>query len=136
MNAANYALAAWSNAERHLREAESQNPDVSPLATVHIAYYSMFHAARAVLLRQAGSAPKKHGSVVGQFGLLAKSGTPELKAAASDLRKAQDQRILGDYGNAGDLTVQTATETRQKAVAFLDLCSREFSFAREEKRIG
>jgi uncharacterized protein (UPF0332 family) len=93
----------------------------------------MFHAARAVLLRETGSAPKKHGSVVGQFGLLTKDRSEALRRASADLNWIEERRILADYSDTVRMTTEDAVGALRKAQAFLDLCAREFGFPREEQ---
>lgn len=136
MSAENYAFAAWTNAETHLREALELSPEATPVSFVHASYYAMFHAARAVLLRRSGSAPKKHGIVVEQFGFLVKDDRPELRAAASDLGKAQERRIRGDYKDTATIASKTAEDTLRMAVSFLQTCAAEFEFVREKARDG
>lgn len=127
MSADEYALQAWVEAEIRIAEAAGQDPAVSPRALIHSAYYAMFYAARAVLLRQ-GSAPKTHASVVGQFGLLAKARGLEWKNAGRDLREVEDRRIRADYRLGLTITAEDARDALTKAQAFLDLCAREFGF--------
>ena len=69
MSAEKFALQSWEKSEVHLTQAAPLNPDSASLAVIHYSYYAMFHAARPALLRITGSAPKKHSSVIGQFGL-------------------------------------------------------------------
>jgi uncharacterized protein (UPF0332 family) len=86
-----FALQAWSKAESFFAEASKLQAETVPAAIVHSAYYAMFHAARAVLLRSTGSTPKKHSSVVGQFGYLVRDRSTALKQAGHDLRVCADE---------------------------------------------
>jgi uncharacterized protein (UPF0332 family) len=128
-----FAAQAWDTAEYHLAQALLQRPEGTAGATVHLAYYAMFHAARAALLRDTGSAPKKHSSVVEQFGLLVRNRSEALKQAAHNLNKVEDSRIIADYGQVRRLSEREALDALNKAQEFLDLCAKEFGFPREER---
>ena len=130
MSTERFALQAWSKAEVHFAEAAAQQPAVTPGAIVHLAYYAMFHAARAALLRQGGPAPKKHASVVGQFGLFVKDQGLESRRAGENIRDIQDRRIRADYKEEARMSAEDAQDPLRKARAFLDLCSKEFGFPR------
>jgi uncharacterized protein (UPF0332 family) len=119
-----------------MAEAETQDAIAAPRATVHAAYYAMFHAARAVLLRTEGTAPKKHASVVGQFGLVVKERGQPLRQAGSELNKVEAFRIKADYSDEEVVTPEEALQSLQMARRFLELCAREFGFprAQEEQR--
>ena len=131
MNTERFALQAWAKAEAHLAEAAEQSAETTPMAMVHLAYYAMFHAARAVQLRNFGKAPKKHSGVVGQFGLHFKDKNAALKAAAGDLSLVFENRLLVDYNEEAAITSEQARQSLQKAIAFLDLCASEFGFPRD-----
>jgi uncharacterized protein (UPF0332 family) len=124
-----FALQAWDTAEYHFGLATMQRPEAAG-ATVHEAYYSMFHAARAALLRATGSAPKKHSSVIEQFGLLVRGRSDALRQAAHDLNKLEDSRIIADYGQVKRLSADEALDALNRARAFLGLCAAEFGFPR------
>ncbi len=126
-----FALQAWSTAEYHFALALMQPEDAAGV-TVHQAYYAMFHAARAVLLRATGSAPKKHSSVIAQFGLLVRNRPEALKRAARDLNKLEDSRIIADYAQVRRLSTAEAYDALSKAQECLELCAAEFGFARTE----
>ncbi len=83
---------------------------------------------RAALLRQGGSAPKKHASVVGQFGLFVKNHGLEWRRAGENIRDIQDRRIRADYKEEARISAEDAQDALRKAKAFLDLCSKEFGF--------
>ena len=51
------------------------------MAVIHSSYYAMFHAARAVLFQAAGRAPKRHDSVIQQFGRLVSGRNDTLRSA-------------------------------------------------------
>jgi uncharacterized protein (UPF0332 family) len=73
----------WQMALDFLLEAENGSSEATPRMVTHAAYYSMYHAARAVLIQVDGlRAPTKHSTVVGRFGQLARqAGNTELMAA-------------------------------------------------------
>jgi uncharacterized protein (UPF0332 family) len=116
-----------------MAEATALDPDVTPRAVIHSAYYAMFHAALAVLLIESGSFPKKHASVIGLFGALVKDRSPEHRDAAHNLNKIEELRIKADYSHEVAIDESAARSAREKAAAFLDLCARDFGFAR---RVG
>jgi uncharacterized protein (UPF0332 family) len=90
----------------------------------------MFHAARAVLLRAMGSAPKKHGSVIGQFGQFVRERSTTLKGAAHDFNEVEESRVIADYDEVQIISAERARDALARAEAFLDLCAREFGFPR------
>ena len=121
-------LQAWGKAQMHFSEARVLDPQTSPASLVHAAYYSMFHAARACLLRQTGSAPKKHNDVIRQFGALVKDCDAGLQEAGDGLNEVWDMRVTADYRDTSNVTSANASEGLQKASGFLDLCQRRFGF--------
>jgi uncharacterized protein (UPF0332 family) len=68
-----------------LTEAAVQNAEASPMAVIHSSYYAMFHAARAVLFKATGNAPKRHDGAIQQFGLLVRDLDNALRAAVDFL---------------------------------------------------
>lgn len=131
-----FALQAWAKAEAYLIETMALQPGTTPSGMVHMAYYAMFHAARAVLLRSNGTAPKKHASVKGQFSHLAQSRDNTLRDAAHSLNKAEEKRIIADYRDSERVSADDAREALNRAVNFLDLCAKEFRFPREQNDNG
>jgi uncharacterized protein (UPF0332 family) len=62
------------------------------------AYYAMFHAARAALLKAGESAVGSHGTIIGKFGLtFVKSGVVSVELGRA-INEAQRLRSVGDYG--------------------------------------
>lgn len=129
-----FALQAWETAEYHLAGALAQQPDAFPAIAVHVAYYAMFHAARAVLLRVNGAAPKTHASVIRQFGLLAQTSSDELKGVARDLNRVEGSRIIADYSQVKRLSPTDARDAVEKAQRFLETCASEHGFPRVSRR--
>lgn len=126
-----FALQAWSKAEALLADASAVGTQSAPGAIVHLAYYAMFHAARAALLREAGSAPKKHASVIGQFGHAVRERSVALRQAGHNLKEVEKSRIIADYDDVRAISAKDAQEALARAIAFLDLCAEEFGFSRE-----
>jgi uncharacterized protein (UPF0332 family) len=63
----------WQMALDFSLEAKNDSSEATPRMVTHAAYYSMYHAARAVLIQVDGPrASTKHSAVVGRFGQLAK----------------------------------------------------------------
>lgn len=129
-----FANQAWSKAVQILAEAEAQNAATTPNSVVHSAYYAMFHAARAVLLHTSGTAPKKHGNVVGQFGLAIKDRGEILRRAGDDLKSVYSLRLRADYDVLSFVTGESAGQSVKQARAFIELCAREFGFPRQRGR--
>ena len=100
-----------------------------------MSYYAMFQAARAVLLLVTGTSPKRHASVINQFGLLAKDRSTELRLASNDLNKMQSRRIRADYNETAQITAGDASNALHKTEAFLNLCAKEFGFPRGSSRV-
>jgi uncharacterized protein (UPF0332 family) len=118
---------SWSKAEAHLREATAQDPDASPMAAIHSSYHAMFHAARAVLFKSTGSAPKRHDGVIQQFGLLVRDLDDALRAAGKVLNAVKDERTAADY----DETISPPEEARSAARAaaqFMAVCRMRCAF--------
>jgi hypothetical protein len=66
------ALPHWQAACASLDETRWIDPDRSPVAAIHAAYYAMFHAARAVLVLHDGvAAAKTHRGVIARYAQLA-----------------------------------------------------------------
>lgn len=109
-------------AERLLAQAQAIDVDEAPEAVAHLAYYAMFHAAAAVLLSNQRALPKTHRGLIGEFGRLARDASPEASAHGRALNRAEDLRLLADYGaSVGDLD-ETAAAARDDAKRFVAYC--------------
>ena len=70
------------------------------MAVIRSSYYAMFHAARAVLFKATGDAPKRHDRVIQQFGLRARDLDEAMRAAGRAFNAAKDVRNAADYDEA------------------------------------
>ena len=119
---------SWLKAEAHLREAEAQDAATSPMAIIHSCYYAMFHAARAVLFKATGQAPKTHDQTIQQFGLLVRDLDDALRAAGKAFNEVKDERNEADYNETVIPSPDEARHTLEAAVDFLDLCGGRYGF--------
>ena len=130
----------WEEIERHLRLAEEG------LSSAHIllknnklrdaisrAYYSMFHAAKALLLTK-DIKPRKHSGVVKMFGLyfVTEGFIEELYAKA--LNKAFVLRSRADYDIYYQPTHEEAEELVESAEAFLDRVKKALEMIKNEEK--
>jgi uncharacterized protein (UPF0332 family) len=53
-----------------LVQADGMSAEAAPESVIHLAYYAVFHAATAVLLRHRGRAGLTHTGLIGAFGRL------------------------------------------------------------------
>ena len=98
------------------------------MAVIHSAYYAMFHAARAVLLRATGSAPRKHDSVVTAFGRIVRDGDDSLRRCGRWLNAMKDGRTATDHTEDFDPEGDEGRRAMQLARDFLTACAAEFGF--------
>jgi uncharacterized protein (UPF0332 family) len=120
---------SWRKAQLHLREAAAQNADSSPMAVIHSSYYAMFHAARAVLFKATGTAPKRHDTTIQQFGLLVRDLDEALRAAGKAFNEVKDERTAADYDETIVPSPEDARETLRAAVDFLAVCGPRYRFS-------
>ncbi len=130
MTEASIAAQAWSIALEFLNEAERISASATPRMAIHAAYYAMFHAARAVLLKVEGlNAPTKHNAVVSRFGYHAKSAHDSgLMDAGRALNIAQQERLRSDYSAQSRPQPAQATAAVAAARNFLEACARAHGF--------
>jgi uncharacterized protein (UPF0332 family) len=111
-----------AKAARLLRQARALDAADAPESVVHLAYYAMFHAATAVLLRHRDSAALTHTGLIGAFGQFAKERGEAARQHGRALNRAEDLRLQADYGvSYGDLA-DAAVELREAAHAFVESC--------------
>ncbi len=122
------ATDSWQKAEAHLREALAQDADASPMAIIHSSYYAMFHAARAILFRATGQAPKTHDQTIQQFGLLVRDLDETLRGAGKAFNEVKDERNEADYNVAIIPSPDEACDTLRAAIDFLNLCGLWYGF--------
>lgn len=111
-----------------MREAAAQDTDTSPMAVTRSSYYAMFHAARAVLFKATGSAPKRHDMVIQQFGLLVRDLDDRLRGAGKAFNEVKDERTAADYDETCVQSPEEARETLSSAVQFLEVCRERYGF--------
>ena len=85
------------------------------MAVIHSAYYAMFHAARAVLFRMTGTAPRKHGGVITAFGRLVRDDDEARRRCGRWLNAMKDGRTAADYGEDFDPPAEEARHAIQLA---------------------
>jgi uncharacterized protein (UPF0332 family) len=122
------AAVSWRKAEAHLKEASAQDAAASPMAVIHSSYYAMFHAARAVLFKATGNAPKRHDRAIQQFGLLVRDLDDKLRAAGKAFNEVKDERAAADYDETIVPSPEEAGEALQAAVDFLAVCGARYGF--------
>jgi uncharacterized protein (UPF0332 family) len=115
-------LDVWALATTFLAEAEHAPAAAIPRMATHGAYYAMFHAARAVLIRIDGtSAPAKHTAVVNRFGFQANQ--DEWVAAARAPNRMEARRIRSDYNAGTPPSPAEAAAAVIEARRFLQTCA-------------
>ena len=100
-------------AAKYLFEGEYYNDAASR------AYYSMFHAASALLLTK-DIAPFTHRELIKKFGLEFVKQDIIDEWYAKALRNQKDMRELGDYDVTRDITEDEAEQLIENAKRFLD----------------
>lgn len=110
-------------AERLLRQAHLFDANEAPESVVHLAYYAMFHAATAVLLKQGNSTAVTHSGLIGAFGQFAKDRGEAVRQQGRSLNRAEDLRLLADYGISYQDLAESAARLREDALAFVDYCA-------------
>ena len=100
--------------------AEIELPEV----IAHTAYYSMHHAATAVLITHGVAIPKTHSGLVTRLSMLDREKAWGAKAEVALLSRALDRRLIADYQAVDVLTVEHAKSARDDAVIFVFFCER------------
>ena len=113
------------NIEYHIKEAENKFWAAKSLFengfykdSVSRSYYSMYHAARALLLTK-DIAPKTHEGLIAKFGLeFVKKDIIE-KYYSKALAKAKDIREIADYEVIAEISEEEAESVIDDAAKFL-----------------
>lgn len=100
--------------------AEVEIPEV----VAHAAYYSMHHAAVAVLTAHDVGIPKTHSGLIARLGQLDRERSWQAKGDVALLSRALDRRLIADYQAVESLTIEHARSARDDAVAFVAFCER------------
>jgi uncharacterized protein (UPF0332 family) len=100
--------------------AEIELPEV----VAHTAYYSMHHAAVAVLLTYEVAVPKTHSGLIARLGQLDREKAWLAKGEVALLSRALDRRLIADYQAVDMLTIDHAKSARDDAIAFVSFCER------------
>lgn len=116
--------------EKHLAKAEGELEVARYLlgggyhtAAVSKAYYSMYHAAKA-LLSMKQIYPRSHGGVISQFGLeFVKKGFIK-ESYGHALTHAKDRREIADYDIEKEISMESAEKTVRDAERFLERIKR------------
>ncbi len=116
--------------QRHLVQAAECVEDARVLldndrfaAAVARAYYAMFHAATATLLAQ-NIRRRSHHSLLSAFGEhLVKTGRID-RSFFEHLRETFERRQQADYEPLADVDRQTAQESLDHAINFIDACKK------------
>jgi uncharacterized protein (UPF0332 family) len=116
--------ARLAKANRYLRSTEMVAGSEFPEAIVTAAYYAMFHAAVATLEARGIEPPRTHRGLVARFGELVKGLDDEAREMGRLLARGLDRRLISDYSVSEVLAPDEAREARDRAVRFVDWCTR------------
>jgi uncharacterized protein (UPF0332 family) len=105
--------------------AEIELPEV----VAHTAYYSMHHAAVAVLIVNGISVPKTHRGLVARLGQLDREQAWQARAEVALLGRALDRRLIADYEATDTLTVEHARSARDDASVFCRVCGQRIGLS-------
>jgi uncharacterized protein (UPF0332 family) len=109
-------------AKLFLAQMEGLDPDHMTETLIHQAYYAMFHAALAVLLRRDEDAPIRHAMVVSRFGQAVKDMSETARQMGRAFNRAHDLRLAADYAVGSKVLAQTAHGLAEDAKAFVAFC--------------
>lgn len=113
----------------HLREVKELSPSTTPRMVTHGAYYSMYHAARAVRLEADGEASTKHGKTASRFASFAADlRTPDAVRCSNLLRVAAERRNQADY-TGEEISPEEAADSLAAAEEFLAFAARRLGLA-------
>lgn len=118
-------------AKQHLRRAQKLLAVVKsraeielPEVVAHTAYYSMHHAAVAVLIVHGAAIPKTHSGLIARLGQLDREKAWQARSEVALLSRALDRRLIADYEAMDTLTIEHARSARDDAIAFVSFCER------------
>jgi uncharacterized protein (UPF0332 family) len=103
-------------ARRLLRQSLAMSADDAPESVVHLAYYAMFHAATAVLLKHRDSAATTHAGLIGAFGRFVKNrGETARKLGGRSIarRTCACRRITGFRTRTSSTSLKTSARRRK-----------------------
>lgn len=106
------------------------------MAVIHSSFYAMFHAARAVLFKANGHAPKRHDSVIQQFGRLVQDLEDAIKSAGRACNAGKDQRTSADYDETIAPSPEDAREAQSAAVAFIAVCGTTYGLRQDRGQVS
>jgi uncharacterized protein (UPF0332 family) len=109
-------------ARSFLTQMQGLEPGTMAETMVHQAYYAMFHAAIAVLLRRGEEAPLRHAMVVGRFGQLIKDMDEKARQMGRAFNRAHDLRLAADYAVGNKVLAETAHGLTEDAKRFVVFC--------------
>jgi uncharacterized protein (UPF0332 family) len=109
-------------ARRLLAVVKSRAEVELPEVVAHTAYYSMHHAAVAVLIAYGVAIPKTHSGLITRLGQLDREKAWLAQAKVALLSRALDRRLIADYEATDTLTIEHARSAREDALAFAAFC--------------
>jgi len=112
----------FTKARDLIAQVAGLDPERAAETVIHNCYYAMYHGAMAVLIARSGSAPVKHSSLIGQFGLLLKPMGESERQAGRLLKAAFDLRLVADYEVEPAMMSSEAKRVFAAAPGFLDFC--------------
>ncbi|HJQ60275.1 MAG TPA: HEPN domain-containing protein [Vineibacter sp.] len=111
-----------ATARRLLRELEDLDPGKVPTATIHAAYYAMFHAATAIVLDGGGRRVRTHSGLIAKLAATLRQNHPDRQELVARLGRAFDARMLADYDDGGPDVVGRARYLKADAPAYIAAC--------------
>lgn len=115
-------VAHLAKAKRLLHQAQDLSAADAPESVIHLAYYAMFHAATAVLLKHRDKVALTHAGIIGAFGQFAISRGEKARQHGRSLNRAEDLRLQADYGVAYRDLPDAGAKVREEAQAFVEFC--------------
>jgi uncharacterized protein (UPF0332 family) len=115
-------LRRFTKGRELIAQVATLDPERAAETIIHSCYYAMYHGAMAVLIARFGTAPAKHSSLIGQFGLLLKPMGEAERQAGRLLRAAFDLRLVADYEVEPAIMSSEAKRVLDAAPGFLDFC--------------